>query len=150
LAIANNALEAHRAKTQMLTQENAEIKARISGNDSRTAEMNNLLREKTKALEDEIFARKRVQEERDSLRKTVDAFSTRTEKLSDSHLAEELAGFKQLLKCPSCNINFKSHIITRCLHTFCKGCLDARVDTRQRKCGTCGDPFGASDIRPFY
>ncbi|PVU88505.1 hypothetical protein BB559_000155 [Furculomyces boomerangus] len=64
-----------------------------------------------------------------------------------STLVEE---YKALLKCPTCRRNFKDTTLIRCMHVFCKECIDARIETRQRKCPTCGDAFGVNDVRQIY
>lgn len=58
--------------------------------------------------------------------------------------------FQKMLKCNSCKQRFKSHIITRCMHLFCGECLDARIETRQRKCPTCSMGFGVGDVASVY
>ncbi|PLW06217.1 hypothetical protein PCASD_23803 [Puccinia coronata f. sp. avenae] len=57
---------------------------------------------------------------------------------------------KKMLKCNSCKQRFKSHVITRCMHLFCGACLDARLETRQRKCPTCSIAFGTNDVAAVY
>lgn len=63
---------------------------------------------------------------------------------------DELAIYKKLMKCNSCHIRDKNAVISKCMHVFCKQCLDTRVETRQRKCPNCAEPFGANDIRLLY
>lgn len=55
-----------------------------------------------------------------------------------------------LLKCSACHTRFRSHLLLRCMHTFCKECIDIRIGTRQRRCPSCGESFGSSDVRQFY
>lgn len=57
---------------------------------------------------------------------------------------------QKMLKCNSCKQRFKTHVITRCMHLFCNQCLEARIETRQRKCPTCSVGFGATDVSPVY
>ncbi|KAJ2365495.1 E3 ubiquitin-protein ligase bre1, partial [Coemansia sp. RSA 2607] len=73
------------------------------------------------------------------------------EKVTDhTGLAKLCADYKALLKCPTCQTNFKSHALMRCMHVFCKQCIDSRIETRQRKCPSCSEPFGAKDVRQIY
>lgn len=65
-------------------------------------------------------------------------------------LSKELLSYKKLMKCDVCHIRDKDAVITKCMHVFCRDCLDTRIETRQRKCPNCGDPFGASDVRNIY
>ncbi|KAJ1024605.1 hypothetical protein NDA13_004534 [Ustilago tritici] len=55
-----------------------------------------------------------------------------------------------LLQCSSCKERYRNRILTKCYHTFCSVCIDARVSTRQRKCPHCGLAFAVSDVQPLY
>lgn len=57
---------------------------------------------------------------------------------------------QHMLKCSSCNVRFKNTCITRCGHMFCRECVDARINTRQRKCGNCANPFSKDDILSVF
>ncbi|KAI9218919.1 hypothetical protein BC828DRAFT_407156 [Blastocladiella britannica] len=62
-----------------------------------------------------------------------------------------LQQYRQLLQCSVCSgARLKDTCITRCMHVFCRKCVDARLETRQRKCPTCAEPFGAGDVRAIY
>lgn len=65
-------------------------------------------------------------------------------------IEDELHIYKKLMKCNSCHIRDKNAVTTKCMHAFCRQCLDTRIETRQRKCPNCGEPFGANDVRPLY
>ncbi|KAF8070613.1 BRE1 E3 ubiquitin ligase-domain-containing protein [Lyophyllum atratum] len=55
-----------------------------------------------------------------------------------------------LLKCSTCRVNFRKTVITKCMHTFCRPCVDARISTRQRKCPACNVAFAQSDVMNLY
>ncbi|KAJ2917788.1 hypothetical protein MD484_g2643, partial [Candolleomyces efflorescens] len=57
---------------------------------------------------------------------------------------------RSLLLCSTCESNFRAVIITKCMHTFCKPCVDARIATRQRKCPACAVPFAQSDVSTLF
>ncbi len=63
---------------------------------------------------------------------------------------EQLQMLNQLLRCSACNERYRSKIIVKCLHTFCAQCIEARIQTRQRKCPHCGLAFAISDVQTFY
>jgi E3 ubiquitin-protein ligase BRE1 len=65
-------------------------------------------------------------------------------------LREQIELYRKLLKCNSCKTRDKNAVITRCMHVFCRDCLETRIETRQRKCPNCGEPFGASDIKNIF
>ncbi|KAJ1951734.1 E3 ubiquitin-protein ligase bre1, partial [Linderina pennispora] len=114
--------EKHRVATQML--------------DERTDSLSRAEHERRRAEEALELASKRVSE---------------AEKITNqSGLAQMCADYKALLKCPTCQTHFKSHVLLRCMHVFCKECIDSRIETRQRKCPSCSEPFGAKDVRQIY
>lgn len=63
---------------------------------------------------------------------------------------EELEMYRKLMKCNSCHLRDKNAVILKCMHCFCRQCLDTRIETRQRKCPNCGEAFGAGDVRTIY
>ncbi|KAJ2703211.1 E3 ubiquitin-protein ligase bre1, partial [Coemansia spiralis] len=104
------------------------------------------LGERTQALDAAEHARRRAEEALAAAQRAGE-----TDKPTDqSGLAKLCADYKALLKCPTCQTNFKSHALLRCMHVFCKQCIDSRIETRQRKCPSCSEPFGAKDVRQIY
>lgn len=65
-------------------------------------------------------------------------------------LKKELEHWKLCLKCSSCTTNFKSHVLLRCMHVFCKNCIENMYESRQRKCPSCGIQFGRNDIKQVF
>ncbi|CAG8450203.1 7701_t:CDS:10 [Dentiscutata heterogama] len=61
-----------------------------------------------------------------------------------------LEAYETKWKCSSCNIRFKDHCLSSCMHAFCKVCLDKQVDGRNRKCAKCGQKFDKSDIKQIF
>lgn len=55
-----------------------------------------------------------------------------------------------MLKCSTCVQRFKSVVINRCGHLFCKECIDDRIANRQRKCPSCAIQFGRDDVSTVY
>lgn len=55
-----------------------------------------------------------------------------------------------LLRCSACKERYRDRIILRCMHTFCEACVNARIQTRQRKCPHCGLAFATSDVQVLY
>lgn len=62
----------------------------------------------------------------------------------------EVDFLQALLRCSSCKDRYRDRIITKCLHTFCTQCIEARIQTRQRKCPHCAASFATSDVQPLY
>lgn len=57
---------------------------------------------------------------------------------------------QRMLRCSTCNIRFKQVALSRCGHTFCRECADARLANRQRKCPACAAPFSREDVLPIF
>ncbi len=63
---------------------------------------------------------------------------------------DTLKDWKRIAQCSVCEFRLKSHVLIKCMHVFCKECLDVRLETRQRKCPTCGLMFGPNDLKQIY
>ncbi|KAG0344453.1 E3 ubiquitin-protein ligase bre1 [Podila humilis] len=149
-SLLNNSVMVHKNKLQEYTQQNSSFKDKFSRQEERLAELQNLLKERTEAFENEAHARKRVMEESEQLKRKIEEHS-KTEATGDnSEAAKQAARYLKLLKCPACDVNFKSHVILRCMHVFCKSCMDNQMEYRQRKCPTCRENFGAKDVKEIY
>ncbi|KAJ3759134.1 hypothetical protein EV360DRAFT_42489 [Lentinula raphanica] len=103
----------------------------------------------------------------EALRKEMDAMSAAKLALEKERLAlqskakfdstrhqpkteDSSADLMSLLKCSTCNLKFRDTILTKCSHTFCRACVDARISSRQRKCPACGLGFAQSDVLKIY
>lgn len=152
--------EAHKTKVSELSIENADLFARCSLHDQKMNEMAALVRDRTTQAEKEVAARKVAEENVLNLEKEVQKSQSLLQQGShgkggmDSAEVVELKSFNEdltkMLKCNSCKQRFKSHVITRCMHLFCGACLEARLETRQRKCPTCSIAFGTNDVSAVY
>ncbi|KAJ7076313.1 BRE1 E3 ubiquitin ligase-domain-containing protein [Mycena belliarum] len=66
-------------------------------------------------------------------------------------LQNELKLTMNVLKCTACKgAEFRNTVLIKCMHTFCRSCVDSRVTTRQRKCPACNLAFGNNDIQTIY
>ncbi|KAI0305442.1 BRE1-domain-containing protein [Multifurca ochricompacta] len=68
----------------------------------------------------------------------------------EAQLQREVDKCMSILKCSTCKQNMRSTVLTKCLHTFCKSCIDMRIATRQRKCPACNLAFAQSDVQQLY
>jgi E3 ubiquitin-protein ligase BRE1 len=67
-----------------------------------------------------------------------------------SEVLEDLEKCRKLLRCIACDQRYKDTVITKCMHVFCKDCVDLRIKTRQRQCPACGEYFNANDVKRIY
>ncbi|KAF9997995.1 hypothetical protein BGZ65_006452 [Modicella reniformis] len=149
--VLNNEVSVHKTKLQEYTQQNATFKEKFSKQEERLTEMQSLLKERSDAFENEAVARKRLQEESETMKRKIEENVKKSESSSgDTEASKQAAQYLKLLKCPACDVNFKSHVILRCMHVFCKSCMDKQMEYRQRKCPTCRENFGAKDVKEIY
>ncbi|KAI1297025.1 E3 ubiquitin-protein ligase bre1 [Mortierella claussenii] len=141
----------HKTTLQEFTVHNSSFKEKFSKQEERLVELQTLLKERADAFESEAVARKRLVEESDTMRRKIEEHAKKSEgSLGDSEAVKQAARYLKLLKCPACDVNFKSHVILRCMHVFCKSCMDKQMEYRQRKCPTCRENFGAKDVKEIY
>ncbi|GAA5876334.1 hypothetical protein JCM16303_007103 [Sporobolomyces ruberrimus] len=154
-------VRAYAEQISQLRRENTEALLRSEQNGKRISELTALLSERVTQAETEQAGRKRAEEqlakvERQLQQATAKAATATavSNTASDGAEIRELkkynADLSKMLKCSTCNLRFKSVIINRCGHTFCKECVDARLANRQRKCPNCGGMFGKDDVGPVY
>ncbi|KAI8325504.1 hypothetical protein GQ54DRAFT_254423, partial [Martensiomyces pterosporus] len=125
----------------------AELEEKVKALEEKARAASLALDERTESLARAEHEKKRAEEALEVASRRV----SEAEKVTDqSDLAQMCADYKALLKCPTCQTHFKSHVLLRCMHVFCKECIDSRIETRQRKCPSCSEPFGAKDVRQIY
>jgi len=131
-----------------LTAELAEARARNETLAQAVNAHESYIAERVNALETAAFERNRLKEEVEALQRKLRAS---TDHHGAGHREDtEVDIYRRLLKCNSCHTRDKNAVITKCMHVFCRQCLDTRIETRQRKCPNCGEAFGAGDIRNIY
>ncbi|KAI9481711.1 MAG: hypothetical protein EXX96DRAFT_222280 [Benjaminiella poitrasii] len=108
-----------------------------------------MLKEKIKLLEEEKYIQSQLEENYEKMKKKWDKIS-QGDNPAEQQLIDECEELRALLKCSTCRQRVRTHILIRCMHTFCKNCIDARLETRQRRCPTCSEPFGANDVKNFF
>ncbi|XP_069135020.1 E3 ubiquitin-protein ligase Bre1-like [Argopecten irradians] len=151
LGLTQQAMEMHKRKAVESSQTAADLKLHLDKYQAQLKEATVLVAEKTGALEQEAYKHKRMQEEIAKLQRKLE----RTKKIemagaADEVLMAEIAEYKEQLTCPSCKVNRKDAVLTKCFHVFCLECLKTRYETRQRKCPKCNAGFGANDYHRLY
>ncbi|KAJ1680333.1 E3 ubiquitin-protein ligase bre1 [Spiromyces aspiralis] len=128
---------------QTLEQRNAELQGQLG-------EVRLVLDERTLAAEKAAHENRQLTKDVMRLRTQLERANAATAASSNAELRRLCDDYKTLLKCTSCKLRFKSHVLQRCMHVFCKQCIDSRIETRQRKCPTCGESFGTGDIKQIF
>ncbi|XP_023706608.1 E3 ubiquitin-protein ligase Bre1 isoform X4 [Cryptotermes secundus] len=151
LALRQQAMEMHKRKAIESAQSAADLKLHLEKYHAQMKEAQQVVAEKTSALEAEAYKTKRLQEEIAQLRRKAE----RMKKLEmaetlDEVMLEEIREYKETLTCPSCKVKRKDAVLSKCFHVFCWDCLRTRYETRQRKCPKCNAAFGANDYHRLY
>lgn len=151
LSLRQQALEMHKRKAIESAQSAADLKLHLEKYHAQMKEAQQVVAEKTMALEQEAYKYRRVQEEIASLRRKVErAKKFEMVDRADEVLMEEIREYKDTLTCPSCKVKRKDAVLVKCFHVFCFDCLRTRYETRQRKCPKCNAAFGANDYHRLY
>ena len=69
---------------------------------------------------------------------------------TDETTRSMIRDLREKIACNVCNDREKTTCLTRCMHVFCRECVDQVIETRSRKCPACHKPFGASDVKEIY
>ncbi|CAL9089263.1 unnamed protein product [Musa textilis] len=102
-------------------------------------------------LRKERFNKKRIEESLEVMTRKA-AFLREQTKGSTvlQKLRQEVKEYRGILKCSICHDRQKEVVITKCFHLFCHQCVQKTIDSRQRKCRTCGMSFGPNDVKSIY
>ena len=150
-ALLNTSVGLHKSKLQEFSQQNTGFKEKLTRQEERLTELQGMVKERTEAYENEAHARRRLVEETEAMKRRLEEQAEAEASAGEnSEAAKQAARYLQLLKCTACDLNFKSHVIMRCMHVFCKPCMDNQLEYRQRKCPTCRENFGAKDVKEIY
>ncbi|KAG1746177.1 BRE1 E3 ubiquitin ligase-domain-containing protein [Suillus lakei] len=88
----------------------------------------------------------RMKAEVDKLRAEAKKLKSASASEKEAELIEEAASVWRLIKCSTCKENMRGVALTKCSHTFCKQCVEARISTRQRRCPHCNSGFAQSEV----
>lgn len=142
------AINNYKSRLNEASADNSHLRSKIEKYTAEITELRNLV-PAPGHKDQHAFEKRRLTEELSVANKKLEAYAASGAGLV-KELEEELGNYKKIMKCNSCHIRDKNAVILKCMHCFCKNCLDIRLETRQRKCPNCGDPFGASDVKQIF
>lgn len=152
------ALQTHATKLAEHDRDRAVLRRRLGDAERAKASAEASAAQQLAAAHEERGARVRAEERAAILdkeasrlrRRLADRDAGGVRKRSGGEEDTHLAYLDSLLKCSACKERYRDRIITKCLHTFCEACVNARIQTRQRKCPHCGLSFALSDVQVLY
>jgi len=156
VALANTKVDAYKSRVDVQEADNLQIRIERAGTvndlenlrkvvDDKRKEINELWAELRKAQEALTLANLNIERQR----KGGDIKAIPSSQ-KEAQLQKEVDKCMSLLKCSICKQNMRSTVLTKCLHTFCKSCIDMRISTRQRKCPACNLQFAQSEAQQLY
>ncbi|KAL7418545.1 E3 ubiquitin-protein ligase bre1 [Cryptotrichosporon argae] len=152
-----NALLDLQTQSASLSSDRSQLEARLQQSQIALADAQQVMRQRVAESNADREARVKAQEEAEAAQRAVKKLRERQEATAGSGVSASEAATKEerdklwkLLRCSCCEQNFKQQVIIKCMHTFCKGCLDSRIASRQRKCPACGLAFAKEDCQTLY
>ncbi|KZP34223.1 BRE1-domain-containing protein [Athelia psychrophila] len=157
VAMSHRAVEEAKKASEASRLTAAEWQNRAEVERARHYEYFNVVKTQNVSLDAKATELRKAGEELLRLRTTADKhasefklLSTGTSSQKEAGLQAEIDKLMALLKCSTCKMHMRSTVITKCMHTFCRHCVDARISTRQRKCPACNLGFAASDVQQIF
>ncbi|TDL25907.1 BRE1-domain-containing protein [Rickenella mellea] len=154
-----NALLKYSRKVETLEKEVLEWGTRAETEKKRNTELREQILEREKAFADKNLEVQTVKEDLARARKDLEKLANKLKSQvtgqgpssdKEAQLQSEVDKCMRILKCSTCQNAMRSTVITKCMHSFCKGCVDARISHRQRKCPACNLQFAQSDVQTLF
>ena len=67
-----------------------------------------------------------------------------------SDMEDQMELYRTKVKCSLCRVNDKDAVISKCMHAFCRECIQKRLDVRNRKCPACSQQFDYQAVKDLY
>ncbi|GAA5856425.1 hypothetical protein JCM9279_001716 [Rhodotorula babjevae] len=134
-------------RSEQTTLQVAELTSRLN---DRINEAENAARAKSVVEEQLSKTQRQLQQAQAKVTSAAASSSGSTDPAEVRELKKYNNDLMRMLRCSTCNIRFKQVALSRCGHTFCRECADARLANRQRKCPACAAPFSREDVLPIF
>ncbi|KYQ93008.1 RING zinc finger-containing protein [Tieghemostelium lacteum] len=146
-------LEKNKRLVREFNAQAIELRTQLDHTSSLNIELKKKADDSIFALEREIDKAKRLDEEKQSLKKKLEKANIPSNSSTGSSSIspeDEIKIINQRLRCTICNDRQKNTVIAKCFHVFCKECIYSNIDTRKRRCPGCKRPFSENDVHQIY
>jgi len=152
LQIVQNLVDSYEKISHDLNLANTEVKTKVEEAQNGLQETKSSTFQLIKALEQEKSEVFRLQEESQMLKMKVDFNTQYGKKQGDTLQEDQLNHYKKIVHCQLCKERLKSCVIARCYHTFCRECINARIEAGDKTCPnpTCKTPFRENEVHNIY
>ncbi|KAJ8462214.1 hypothetical protein ONZ51_g11039 [Trametes cubensis] len=158
ISLSRKAMDALKEEAKALQADNHEWRTRFYGERKSLEETRTAFQEHSAALDKKRAELRKLEESLLKAKRDVEKQATKYKSMSGSsssnareaELQSEVDKCMSLLKCSTCKMNLRNTVITKCMHSFCKSCVEARITTRQRKCPACNLPFSQGEVQQLY
>ncbi|KAI0780121.1 BRE1-domain-containing protein [Fomes fomentarius] len=158
LVLHKKVAEEQKERGSLLDADLAEWRIRAQGERRSADELRAAFTEHTKEVERKRTELRKLEESLLKTKKEAEKNAAKLKSTSSSsgssgkevELQKEVNKCMSLLKCSTCSMNMRNTVITKCMHTFCKSCVEARISTRQRKCPACNLPFSQGEVQQLW
>ncbi|KAF1804526.1 hypothetical protein V8B55DRAFT_1499652 [Mucor lusitanicus] len=144
LTASKNVYDVYKTKSDEAKLTLDELKEKTSFSKGKISELQKSILDKVRLIEEGVYSRLRLEESCELLKRKVDS-TNKVERPAEMKLRKEREEYRSLLNCSTCQVRLKSHIILKCMHTFCKECLEST-----KRCPSCDEPFNHHDVKQFY
>ncbi|KAI6121400.1 hypothetical protein F5141DRAFT_1194147 [Pisolithus sp. B1] len=128
-------LEAEVQKLQYVSEADKKRFTEARNYASESTQLQRKLESQVRAAEEEATRVKRETEKKfKKLSAAAAPVGIREEALSQEIEGLWVSLMQKLMKCSTCKQGMREVVLTKCMHTFCKNCVDTRISTRQRRC----------------
>ncbi|KAG9291483.1 hypothetical protein G9A89_021902 [Geosiphon pyriformis] len=150
-ATAVTVIQTHKLKLTECMQDNGALREKLTKYENKYNDLVYQYKEKIGAIENEVYLKRKAQEEMSVYKKRLEDLQLRQSSGGSKAAGSELEQiYKDMVKCRVCCDRLIDTCIVKCGHVFCAECVNARIETRQRKCGKCGEAFGTNDVKRLY
>jgi DNA repair exonuclease SbcCD ATPase subunit len=149
-----NLIELNEKDIQILKQESFEylknIEKEKTTNNSLQNQINELNNQKSKLLTEYDVLKIKYDELLKMKKMDISLMNYEELQKEYNSLKKDFEKYREMVHCKVCKTNMKNVVITKCFHTFCRGCVEASFETRKRRCPICREAISPNDIKDIF